>query len=89
MRHAQALPFMTAALGLMDLCEDFKDRREVRLCNLIDSFLPGSDRSSHKCLHVVCTRVGYFLTSRLPQYAWPDGPPRRLQESKRFPFKLM
>jgi len=31
LRHAQALPFMTAALGLMDLCEDFKDRREVNV----------------------------------------------------------
>ena len=31
LRHAKALSFMAAALGLMDLCEEFKDRKEVHL----------------------------------------------------------
>ena len=29
-QHAQGLSFMAAALSLMDLCEDYKDHKEVR-----------------------------------------------------------
>ena len=30
LRHAQALSFLTAAIDLMDLCDDFKDTKEVQ-----------------------------------------------------------
>ena len=30
-RNAQALPFMAAAIDLMDLCDNFKDSKKVQL----------------------------------------------------------
>ena len=30
LNHQRALSFMAAAVGLMDFCDDFKDRKEVQ-----------------------------------------------------------
>ncbi len=34
-RYAKALAFMAAAIDLMDLCEDFKDRKKVQLLPIV------------------------------------------------------